>query len=55
MPTDVPVDISVRDLIKILLDQEMDDQVIFRDKDENRLHNVKISTQKFAGLGALFG
>jgi len=47
--------VTVKELIIKLLEQNMLDEVIVKDKDGNRLHDVEIVAIQNEGLGALFG
>jgi len=47
--------ITVKDLIIKLLEHNMLDEVIVKDKDGNRLHEVDICATPNSGLGCLFG
>jgi hypothetical protein len=48
--------ISARELIKILLDlDDLDMEIIIKDKEGNRVHGVSIVTIENHRLGALFG
>ena len=46
--------ISVRELVGLLIKQEMGDEIIIRDKNGKQLHNVSICTREGQGIGCLF-
>ncbi len=47
---------TVREMIHLLLERNMDDEVIARDEGTGeRIHNVELSTRDSPGLGCLFG
>lgn len=49
-------EITVKELIKILLEQPMNDIIVLRDEEGNILHNVQINSKESTKfLGALFG
>lgn len=47
-------EITVRQLINLLLDEPMDNLIVIR-KDGKQLHNLTINSKEPEGLGALFG
>jgi hypothetical protein len=48
-------EISVRELIKLLLEQPMHNIIIIRDKDGNKVEKVSINISESQRLGCLFG
>lgn len=47
--------ITVKELIIRLLDCDMDNEIIIRDKQEKQLHGVSLNVKNEAGIGCLFG